>query len=111
MENTIIQELNDKAISDSYLFELLEKIQSNYGYKLFGKTSESLTEEEFLDVLRFSDILSRSSDALNRNISLKIVSTLFDEYKDNPTYQLFSKNVLVKLGNFPFSKVFRGGRQ
>lgn len=36
MENTIIQELNDKAISDSYLFELLEKIQSNYGYKLFG---------------------------------------------------------------------------
>ena len=104
MENTIIQELNDKAISDSYLFELLEKIQSNYGYKLFGKTSESLTEEEFLDVLRFSDILSRSSDALNRNISLKIVSTLFDEYKDNPTYQLFSKNVLVKLGNFPSLK-------
>jgi len=98
---TIVQELNERAIADSYLYELLKKIQINYGYKIFGKENKKLTDNEFMDILRFSDILSRSGEALNRNISLKIISTLFDDYYKNETYQLFSKNVLVKLGNFP----------
>lgn len=100
-EKTIIQELNERAISDNYLYELLEKIQLNYGYKIFQKEWLELTEQEFLDVLRFSDILSRSDQPLNRNIALKIVSILFDDYQNDEVYQLFSKNVFVKLGNFP----------
>ncbi|MGP5431577.1 DEAD/DEAH box helicase [Enterococcus malodoratus] len=98
---TIIQELNNRAISDDYLYELLKKIQINYGFKIFEKKYEMLTERELFDILRFSDILSRSEDSLNRNISLKIISVLFDDYCDDEIYQLFSKNVLVKLGNFP----------
>ncbi|MGO3601846.1 MAG: DEAD/DEAH box helicase, partial [Enterococcus malodoratus] len=68
---TIIQELNNRAISDDYLYELLKKIQINYGFKIFEKKYEMLTERELFDILRFSDILSRSEDSLNRNISLK----------------------------------------
>lgn len=98
---TIIQELNEEAVQDSYLAELLEKIQLNYGRKLFKQKYERLTEHELLDSLRFSDILCRSEYALNRNIALKIISTLFDEYREDKVYQLFSKNVLIKLGNFP----------
>lgn len=101
MKLTIIQELNERAINDKYLYKLLKKIQYIYGAKLFGTTREKLTVKELVDVLRFSDILSRSEKSLNRNISLKIISTLFDDYKDNEIYQLFAQNVMVKLGNFP----------
>lgn len=101
MMETIIQRLNKQAINDDYLYELLKKIQFNFGKKIFGENVDSLNKQELIDILRFSDILSRSSDSFNRNISLKIVSTLFDEYKDNRIYQLFAQNVMVKLGNFP----------
>lgn len=100
-KQSIIHELNEKAISDSYLYRLLEKIQYKYGVELLSENAVSLTDREFLNVLRFADILSRSNLALNRNIALKIVSTLYDFYKENEVYQLFAQNVMVKLGNFP----------
>ncbi|HEL0694892.1 TPA: DEAD/DEAH box helicase, partial [Streptococcus equi subsp. zooepidemicus] len=100
-KQSIIHELNEKAISDNYLYRLLEKIQYKYGVELLSENAISLTDREFLNVLRFADILSRSNLALNRNIALKIVSTLYDFYKENEVYQLFAQNVMVKLGNFP----------
>ena len=100
-KQSIIHELNEKAISDNYLYRLLEKIQYKYGVELLSENAISLTDREFLNVLRFADILSRSNLALNRNIALKIVSTLYDFYKENVVYQLFAQNVMVKLGNFP----------
>lgn len=101
MEKSIIEILNDLATKDDYLFSLLRKIQLNYGKRLFKLEYESLSQKEFLDILRFSDILCRSENSNNRNIALKIISTLYDEYKDELRYKLFSKNVLIKLGNFP----------
>lgn len=100
-KSTIIQELNNQAIKDDYLYKLLRKIQYIYGANLFDEDTEELSEKEFFDILRFSDILSRSQESLNRNIALKIISTLFDDYRNEEAYQLFAQNVMVKLGNFP----------
>lgn len=105
MKQTIIQELNERAINDAYLYRLLKKIQVIYGVNLFGTITERLTYKEFVDVLRFSDILSRSEKSLNRNMALKIISTLFEDYKENEIYQLFAQNTMVKLGNFPSLKL------
>ncbi|MFT8849959.1 MAG: DEAD/DEAH box helicase [Leuconostoc pseudomesenteroides] len=103
--HTIIQELNNKALEDGYLYKLLKKIQFNYGVFLFNSNPLQLTQKEFLDILRFSDILSRSDTPLNRNIALKIVSTLFDEYQGNEIYQFFAQNTMIKIGNFPSLKL------
>ena len=100
-KSTIIQELNNQAINYDYLYKLLRKIQYIYGANLFDEDTEELSEKEFFDILRFSDILSRSQESLNRNIALKIISTLFDDYRNEEAYQLFAQNVMVKLGNFP----------
>ena len=64
---TIIQTLNENAIADKYLYKLLRKIQYKYGSELLGGNNVSLTDKEFLDVLRFADILSRSEISLNKN--------------------------------------------
>lgn len=99
--HTIIKDLNNKALEDGYLYKLLKKIQFNYGVYLFNSSPLQLTQKEFLDILRFSDILSRSDTPLNRNIALKIVSTLFDAYQGNEIYQFFAQNTMIKIGNFP----------
>lgn len=104
-KSTIIQELNNQAIKDKYLYKLLRKIQYIYGANLFDKDTEELSEKELFDILRFSDILSRSEESLNRNIALKIISTLFDDHRNEEVYQLFAQNVMVKLGNFPSLKL------
>lgn len=105
MAETVIEMLNNKAMKDQYLFDLLKKAQEIYGLNLFGMDHAKFDEKELSDILRFSDILSRSRVAKNRNIALKIVSILFDEYSENLMYQLFVKNVLVQLGNFPSLKI------
>ena len=104
-QQTLFNMLIQKTVEDDYLYELLEKIQINYGLSLFGIEEKHLSEKEFFDILRFSDILSRSTKAQDKNTSLKIISTLFDEYNEDATYQLFAKNVLTKLGIFPSLKL------
>lgn len=93
--------LNERAIKDPYLRELLTKVQKRYGDRLLGREPAAFTDKELTDVLRFSDILSRSEIAEGHNIALKIVSALYDEFSEDGRYRLFSKNVLVKLGLFP----------
>lgn len=93
--------LNEQAMNDVYLYELLEKAQKNYGSQLFGEEPARLEDKEFADILRFADILSRSKTPINKNVALKIISVLYDEYMNNNAFKLFSKSVLTKLGLFP----------
>lgn len=94
-DDTVLSKMNDMAIHDDYLYSLLKKLQIHVGLKKLGLETESLENEEFFDLLRFSDILCHSNESLNKNISLKIIADLYDD-----VYKLFSKNVLTKLGNF-----------
>ena len=65
-----------------------------------SKDNIVLTEKEFDDVLRFADILSRSSEAEGRNKAYKIISLLYDAYKDDIQFQYYANSILTKLGNF-----------
>lgn len=98
--NDIIESMCKRALKDPYFKELFRKIQINkLPFKV--KVNENLNYENYLACLRFADIFSRSEFVKNRNISLKIVSSLFDKYKNDKNYILISKSVLTKLGNFP----------
>ncbi|MCT4378162.1 DEAD/DEAH box helicase [Leuconostoc falkenbergense] len=104
---TIIQRMNYRAVNDPYLRKLLKKVQLNFGYKLFGKEIDNFSEDEYVAILRFSDILSRSEISVNRNMSLKIIASLYEDYKEDDFFRLVSKSVLVKLGNFPSLKFIK----
>lgn len=90
-----------RALNDPYLDELTRKLEYKYAHIfLYQKDDILLTEIEFDDVLRFADILSRSDKADGRNKAYKIVSLLYDVYKDNMQFQYYANSILTKLGNF-----------
>ncbi len=90
-----------RALNDPYLDELTRKLEYKYAHIfLYQKDDILLTEKEFDDVLRFADILSRSDKADGRNKAYKIVSLLYDVYKDNMQFQYHANSILTKLGNF-----------
>lgn len=105
-------ELIDEALDDSYLQELIVKAEKCYSYHLFGISSIAnnleFTDKEYNDILRFSDILCRSKDAVGRNKAYKIISLLYDRYKDDQQYKYFANAILTKLGIFPAIKLIKG---
>lgn len=96
--------LIDDALEDEYLNELIIKAEKAYTINfldLQSNKSFELSEKEFSDLLRFADILCRSKSALGRNKSYKIISLLYDQYCNDPYFQLCADTVLTKLGIFP----------
>ena len=99
---SFIQELVDCALKDDYLKKLVEKSEYIYGNYFLKKNNQNkLSEKEFLDVMRFADILSRDNNYDGRNISYKIISVLYPFYKNDEHYKFIANSVLTKLGNFP----------
>lgn len=81
---TWLEIMVNRALNDPYLNELTRKLELKYAHNfLYQKDDIVLTEKEFDDVLRFADILSRSSGAEGRNKAYKIISLLYDAYKDD----------------------------
>lgn len=98
---TWLETMVNRALNDPYLNELTRKLELKYAHNfLYQKDDIVLTEKEFDDVLRFADILSRSSGADGRNKAYKIISLLYDAYKDDMQFQYYTNSVLTKLGNF-----------
>lgn len=98
---TWLDTLVNRALNDSYLNELTKKLELQYACNfLYQKEDMVLTEKEFDDVLRFADILSRSSESEGRNKAFKIISLLYDTYKEHKHFQYYANSVLTKLGNF-----------
>ncbi len=90
-----------RALNDPYLNELTRKLELKYAHIfLYRKDDVVLIEKEFDDVLRFADILSRSSKAEARNKAYKIISLLYDAYKEDMQFQYYANSILTKLGNF-----------
>ena len=100
---SLFEELSQRAQSDEYFCDLYSRAEFLASLNFFQITekSEKLEEKEFLDLLRFSDILSRSADAEAQNKAYKIISLLVDDYKNVPLFTAFASSVLTKLGNFP----------
>lgn len=99
---SFIQELANSALKDGYLQKLIEKAEHIYGLDFLKKSSDSLlTEKEYLDIMRFADILSRDINCEGRNLAYKIISILYPFYKGDEYYKFISNSVMTKLGNFP----------
>lgn len=97
-----IQELANSALEDRYLQNLIEKAEHIYGLDFLKKSKDStLTEKEYLDIMRFADILSRDVNCEGRNLAYKIISILYPFYAEDEHYKFISNSVMTKLGNFP----------
>ncbi|MED1601193.1 DEAD/DEAH box helicase [Alkalihalophilus marmarensis] len=105
-----LNKLVDKALKDPYLLTLLVKLEKQYADHFIGEIIEmhALTEKEYLDLLRFADILCRSEKPKARNMAHKIISLLYVFYNEDEMFKLQAYNVLVKLGNFPSVKIVLG---
>lgn len=101
---SIVEELVQDISKDHYFKELFLKTEKNYSFNFFNIQYPKLKEKEFIDLLRFADILSRSSDDDAKDRAYKILSLLVDKYHDNPFFRIFANSILVKLGNFPALK-------
>lgn len=99
---SFIQELVNSALEDDYLQKLIEKAEHIYGLNFLKKSIDNLlSEKEYLDIMRFADILSRDINYEGRNIAYKIISILYPFYKDDEYYKFICNSVMTKLGNFP----------
>lgn len=107
---TLLKKMINRALEDDYLLTLLIKLETQYAsyFTSSGEGSSSLSEKEFLDLLRFADILCRSEKYEARNISYKIISLLHVFHSENPMFKLQAYNVLIKLGNFPSINIALG---
>lgn len=98
---TWLETMVSRALQDSYLNELTGKLELKYAHIfLYQRDDIILTEKEYDDILRFADILSRSNEAEGRNKAYKIISLLYDAYKDDRQFQYYANSILTKLGNF-----------
>ena len=98
----IIDRLTEDLLQDEYLASLLLKIETINALRFFkNPPTELLTDKEYIDLLRFADILSNSDEPKARNEAYQIISLLLDDYVNEPRYKTVSTAVLAKLGNFP----------
>ncbi|KKC46084.1 helicase [Paenibacillus sp. D9] len=107
---TFLNKLVDRALIDPYMSTLIKKLEKQYAIHFMGSNTvmQSLTNKEYLDLLRFADILCRSEKYEARNKAYKIISLLHVFYSDDQMFKLQAYNVLVKLGNFPSIKIVLG---
>ena len=103
MSATFIDRLACELDKNDYLAELFEKASLVYGSHVTRNTNDSTTlaDQEFVDVLRFADLLSCTANAELRNKGFHIISLLYPVYRNDPIFQKFAKAVFLKLGNFP----------
>jgi len=99
----IIDQLTVDILKDSYFNKLYLKSSVNSAKIVFNQNNVNtdLSKKEFVDILRFSDILSNSNNSEGRNKSHNIIAFLNAEYRTNKVYRMFSKAIYSKLGNFP----------
>lgn len=97
-----MEELAEKVLMDDYFKELFLKAEKRYTLEFFGiEVPQNLSEKEYIDFLRFADILSHSESADAKNLAYKVLSLLYEYYKVNKSFLYFSRSILTKLGNFP----------
>lgn len=100
---SFIEELTEEALSDEYLTSLITKLEKGYGNFLFNNDYLSIDDKEFYDLMRFTDILSRSNNTKAKNVVLKVLALCIElpNIKEIPDFKVFASSALLKMGNFP----------
>lgn len=96
--------LSVEILEDEYYCDLFVKAEQLSASNFFDTKKSTLTSKEYVDLLRFADLLSRSKNFDAQNKAYKIVSLLIDDYKGDSLFKNFTHSILVKLGNFPAIK-------
>lgn len=99
----IFNKLAEDVLNDRYFKSLLNKLIENYFEAVLKNDFEehSLTMKDLSSLSRFADILSNSEYSNHRNLSLKIISNLYNFFKEEEYFQIYLKAILARLGNFP----------
>lgn len=98
----LIDRLVQDVFEDDYFNHLFKQSALlSADYVLDQQKATKLSTKEFLDSLRFADVLSNSNDPRARNKAYQLVTYLNTEYSQTPEYKTVSKAVYSKLGNFP----------
>ncbi len=97
-----------KRIKNSDSFETIYvKLLRNISESLFNESSvNSLGQDEYSRLLRYSDFISNSNNEEDRNLALKIISSIYHFYRDDYSCQLITKSILNKLGLFSAEESF-----
>jgi Superfamily II helicase len=100
--------LSAEILEDEYFEDLFIKAEMLSASNFFDTEKNHLNSKEYVDLLRFADILSRSKSSDAKNKAYKAVSLLIDDYKDDSLFKRFAYSILIKLGNFPAIKFLEG---
>lgn len=69
-------------------------------------TFNPLSLSEYKSLLKYCDLLSHSDKSNYRNLSLKIISSLYELYKEDERCQIVAKSILNKFGLFSAENIF-----
>jgi len=100
----MIEKVVDESYSREYFWKLYKKISQAFCEGELKLKSQELNKKELIDVLRFADIFSNSKQEDKKNLSYRIISLLYNKYKDEDIYVMYSNAILKKLANFPALK-------
>ncbi len=101
---SFFDKLSGEILEDKYFQDLFIKAERLSASNFFDTRKDDLSSKEYVDLLRFADILSRSKKFDAQNKAYKTVSLLIDDYKGDTLFKRFAHSILVKLGNFPAIK-------
>lgn len=98
----LAEELRIEILEDEHFAGLFSKAEKICANKIFQLTEKlTISKQDYLQLMRYADILSHSEDADARNRAYKIVSLLVEDFGRQEDFKLLSGAVLAKLGNFP----------
>lgn len=95
---------NSDRFEDAYN-NLLLSISYDF---ISNKDFDTLSEHDYRELLKYSDILSNSNNEEDRTLSLKIVSALYHFYSEDDACRIITKSILIKLGLFSAEEKFVG---
>ena len=99
-----IEQLAEKANESKYFIELFNKLELLTFYNFTNSQKQQqykFSNKELNDLLRFADIFASSENSNFRNYANRIVSNLYNFYKDNDIYNSYAKTIYTKMGLFP----------
>ena len=114
MNNQGLQNLGDAIFGDidgnPFLNELYDNILYNYAISKFNLTGKrQMREIDMSAALRFADLLSKSTHALNRDKhkmwAQEIIILLYSLYPDNENVRFYSGSVFTHTGNYQAKKI------
>lgn len=114
MNNQGLQNLGDAIFGDidgnPFLNELYDNILYNYAISKFNLTGKrKMREIDMSAALRFADLLSKSTHALNRDKhkmwAQEIIILLYSLYPDNENVRFYAGSVFTHTGNYQAKKI------